>query len=168
MSWWLVQKKSHHILWLWMWTRTTKTFAFWGYPPPPHDYPYYWVIVDPQVKRRQSQSYKVKEFAKISFCNKLYKRHTFWSCLIRCANMKWIQQVFLKIQSGHYSVHRWTDRLTDRQTDGQTDKVKPVYPHFNFVEAGDIIKLYIIFHYFGLKYNLHGLGLDKNAIFHCL
>ena len=28
---------------------------------------------------------------------------------------------------------------TDRQTDGRTDKVKPVYPPFNFVEAGGII-----------------------------
>ena len=26
----------------------------------------------------------------------------------------------------------------DGQTDGQTDKVKPVYPHFDFVEAGGI------------------------------
>ena len=25
---------------------------------------------------------------------------------------------------------------TDKRTDGQTDKVKPVYPPFNFVEAG--------------------------------
>ena len=48
-----------------------------------------------QVKRRQSQSYKFKEFAK--------------SCLIRCANMKWIRWVLLKIQSGHDSVHRRTD-----------------------------------------------------------
>ena len=37
-------------------------------------------------------------------------RHTFWSCLIRCANMKWIQWVLLKIQSRHDSVHRRTDR----------------------------------------------------------
>ena len=28
---------------------------------------------------------------------------------------------------------------TDRWTDGQTDKVKPVYPPFNFVEAGGMI-----------------------------
>ena len=26
-------------------------------------------------------------------------------------------------------------------TDGQTDKVKPVYPHFYFAEAGGIINL---------------------------
>ena len=49
---------------------------------------------------------------------------------IRCANMKWIRWVLLKIQSGHDSVHR--------RTDGQTDKVIPVYPPFNFVDAGGI------------------------------
>ena len=38
-----------------------------------------------------------------------YMRHTFWSCLIRCVNMKWIQQVLFKIQSRHNSVHRLTD-----------------------------------------------------------
>ena len=86
-----------------------------------------------QVKRRQSQSYKFKELAKISiFWNQHYTRHTFWSCLIRCANMKSIRWVLLKIQSGHDSVHR--------RTDGQTDKVKPVYPPFNFVEVGGIMK----------------------------
>ena len=80
------------------------------------------------------QSYKFKEYAKIStfWILTLCMRHTFWGCLIRCANMKWIRRVLLKIQSGHDSVHR--------QTDGQTDKVKPVYPPFNFVEVGGIIK----------------------------
>ena len=53
-----------------------------------------------QVKR--TQSYKFKEFVKIS------KRHT-WRCLIRCANMKRIRRVLLKIQSGHHSIHRRTD-----------------------------------------------------------
>ena len=36
-----------------------------------------------------------------------------WSCLIRCANMKWIRWVLLKIQSGHHSVHRRTDGQGD-------------------------------------------------------
>ena len=36
---------------------------------------------------------------------------------------------------------RRKDGQTDRQTDRQTDKVKPVYPPFNFVEAGGIIKV---------------------------
>ena len=65
-------------------------------------------------------------------------RHTFWSCLIRCANMKWIPWVLLKIQSGHDSVHRRTDGQMDGRTDGQTDKVIPVYPPLNFVEVGGI------------------------------
>ena len=55
-------------------------------------------------------------------------RHTFWSCLVRCANMKWIRLVLWKIQIGHNFVHRLTDR--------RTDDVKPLYPAFNFVEAG--------------------------------
>ena len=60
----------------------------------------YWI----QVRRRQSQNYKFKEFAKISnvlILNKHYTWLTFWSCLIRCANMKWIRWVLLKIQDGH-------------------------------------------------------------------
>ena len=79
-----------------------------------------------QVKRRQSQSYKFKEFAKIlpfwvlkQTLHVLY--FTFWNCSIWCANMKWIPWVLLKIQSRHDSVHR------------QTDEVKPVNPSFNFV-----------------------------------
>ena len=94
-------------------TRTTRTPAFWGCPPPPHDYPYHWVIhTGSQVKRRQSQVTNLKNSPKFQiyeFWYKLKKRHTFWSCLIRCANMKWIWWVLLKIQSWHDSVHRWTD-----------------------------------------------------------
>ena len=62
-----------------------------------------------QVKTKQSQSYKFKEFAKssiFSLKNKCYMRHTCWSRLIRCVNMKWIRWVLLKIQ---------------------VDNVKPVY-----------------------------------------
>ena len=67
-------------------------------PPPPHDYPYYWPVhIGSQVKTRQSQSYKFKEFAKTFNFWILKKKtcswHTFWSCLIRCANMKWIRWV---------------------------------------------------------------------------
>ena len=59
--------------------------AFWGYPLPPHDYPYLWFIIGSQVKTRQSQSYKFKEFAKTSFFFVLknpYMRHIFWTCSI--------------------------------------------------------------------------------------
>ena len=34
----------------------------------------------------------------------------------------------------------WFCPQTDRRMDGQTDKVKPVYPPFNCIEAGGIIK----------------------------
>ena len=92
-------------------TRTTKTPAFWGYPPPPHDYPYHWVILDPKSKEDKVKVTNFKnspKFQIFEFWNGHYMRHTFWSCLIRCANMKWIRWVLLKIQSGHDSVHRRT------------------------------------------------------------
>ena len=66
-------------------TRTTRTPAFWGYPLLPHNYPYH-CHFGFQVERRQSQM-QFKEFVKI-----------FWSCLIRCANMKRIRGALLKIQ----------------------------------------------------------------------
>ena len=109
-------------------TRTTRTPAFWGYPPPPNDYPNHWVILDPKSKEDKVKVTNLKNSPKFQiseFWNGHYTRHTFWSCLIRCANMKWIRWVLLKIQSGHDSVHR--------RIDGQTDKVIPVYPPFNFV-----------------------------------
>ena len=96
-----------------------------------------------QVKRRQSQSYEFKK--KFEFWNGHCTRHTFLSCLIRCANMKWIRWVLLKIQSGHDSVRR--------RTDGQRDKVIPVYPPINFVEAGGIIKTWTS-NYIPIKYEV--------------
>ena len=111
--------------------------AFWGYPPPPHDYPYHWVILDPKSKEDKVKVTNLKnspKFLIFEFWNGHYMQHTFSICLIRCANMKWIWWVLLKIQSGHDSVHRWTD--------GQTEKVKPVYPPFNFVEAGGIMRFF--------------------------
>ena len=83
-----------------VWTRTTRMSAFWEYPPLPHDYPFYGF-------------YEILEIH-----NNLYTQHTFWSCLTRCANMKWIRLVLWKIQSGHDFVHRQTDRRTDGQKDG--------------------------------------------------
>ena len=111
-------------------TRTTRMPAFWGYPPPPNDYPFYWFTLDPKSN--------LPKFQILEFWHKHYTRHTFWSCLIGCANMKWIRQILLKIQSGHDSVHRRTDRQTDRWTDGQGETS---IPPFNFAEAGGIITL---------------------------
>ena len=45
---------------------------------------------------------------KKTICNNLYTRHIFWSCLTRCANMKWIQRVLWKIQNRHGFVNQWT------------------------------------------------------------
>ena len=79
-----------------------------------------------QVKTRQSKIYKFKKFPNIQileFCKKHCTKHTFWSCLIRCIDMKWIQQVFSKIQSGYDSIHR----QTDRQMDGWRETSIPLF-----------------------------------------
>ena len=106
-------------------TRTTRTPAFWGYSPQPHDYPFYWVILDPKSEEDKVKVTNLKNSPK--FWNKHYTRHTFWSCLIRCANMKWIRWVLLKIQSGHDSVHR--------RTDGQGETSIP--PHSTSLKWGE-------------------------------
>ena len=85
---------------------------FRGFPPPPHDYRYHWVILDPKSKEDKVKTTNLKnlpKFQMFEFWNNHYTRHTFWSCLIRCANMKWIRWVLLKIQSGHNSLLRWTE-----------------------------------------------------------
>ena len=75
-------------------TRTTRMPAFWYTPAAPW-LPILVIHIRSQVKLRQSQSYKFKKKLSIikilEFCKKLYTWHTFWSCLIRCINMKWLQ-----------------------------------------------------------------------------
>ena len=74
------------------------------------------IHIGSQVETRQSQSYKFQRFAtnwNFRILQKLYIHDTFWSCLIRCIDMKCIQQALLKIQRGHDSVHRRTDGQTD-------------------------------------------------------
>ena len=75
-------------------TTTTRTPAFWDTPTAPW-LPILVIHIRSQVKTRQSQSYKLKKkkpkIQIFKFCQKFHKRHTFWSCLIRCINMKWIQ-----------------------------------------------------------------------------
>ena len=96
-------------------TRTTRIPAFWGYPTAPW-LPILLYHIGSQVKTRQSQSYKFKEFAKTSIF--LILKKCFW-----------------KIQSGHDSVHRWTDGPMDGRTVGRTDgQGETSLPHFNFVE----------------------------------
>ena len=80
------------------------------------------VILDPKSKDDKVKVTNFKNSPKLhifDFWNGHYTRHTFWSCLIRCVNMKWIRWVLLKIQSGHNSVHR--------RTDGQGDTSIPPY-----------------------------------------
>ena len=82
-----------HILYSSSTIRTTRTPALWGYPLPPHDYPYHWVILDSKSKEDKVKVTNLKnspKFKIFEFWNKHYTRHTFWSCLIRSANMKWI------------------------------------------------------------------------------
>ena len=83
-------------------TRTTRTPAFWWYPPPPHDYTYYWVILDPKSNGDKVKVTNLKNSPKFHFSN--------------YANMKWIPQALLQIQSGQDSVHRETDGHTERWT----------------------------------------------------
>ena len=45
----------------------------------------------------------------LEFHNNLYTQHTFYSCLIRGANKKWMWLVLWKIQCEHDFVHRRTD-----------------------------------------------------------
>ena len=42
-------------------------------------------------KLKKKKKKKMPKIQILQFCKKLYKWHTFWSCLIRCINMKWIQ-----------------------------------------------------------------------------
>ena len=49
----------------------------------------------PSQKKTKSKLQNFKKLLKIQilkFCKKLYMRHTFWSCLMRYINMKWIQR----------------------------------------------------------------------------
>ena len=112
-----------------------------------HNIESYWIPSQKKTKR-QSQSYKFKEFVKISnfwiLKQMLHSTHLL-KLLDIYANMKWIRQVLLKIQSATRFCPQ-TDRRTNGRTDGETDKVKPVPPpppppppHFNCVEARDIV-----------------------------
>ena len=91
-----------------------------------------------QVKRRQSQSYKFKEFAKIS---------NFWilKLTLHATHLLKLLDKMYKYEMDLTSIVEDTERTPFcPQTDRQTDKVKPVYLPFNFDEAGGIkIHVYI-------------------------
>ena len=98
-----------------------------------------------QVKRRQSQSYKLKKFAKISnFWILKWALHTTHFLKLLDKMCKYEMDPMSILEDTERTrfcpqTDRRTDRQTDRRTDGQTDKVIPVYPPINFVEAGGII-----------------------------
>ena len=103
---------------------------FWEYPLLPHDYLHYWFLSDPKSNDDKVKSYKFQNFVKNSEFGALWK-YKFTIHLLKLLdkiiNMKWIQQVLLKIQSGHNSIHRQTDGWMDGPTS---------IPPFNFIEAG--------------------------------
>ena len=76
----------------------------------------------------------------LKFCKKTYTRHTFWSCLIRCMNMKWIQPILWAPQSGPVMRDGQTDGRTDKRTDG----VKPIYPPTTLLCGGYNKEIYIV------------------------
>ena len=84
---------------------------------------------DPKSKQDKVKVTNFIIFSKVQllkFCKKLHTWHTFWSCLIRCVNMKYIQPELQVLQSGH------------RMRDGRTEGVKPIYPQ-QLCCAGDIM-----------------------------
>ena len=88
---------------------------------------YWWFTSDPKSKEDKVKFTTFKKLPAIQilkFCKKLYMQQTFWSCLIRCVNMKWIQPEQYALQSRH--------RMLDRRTDG----VKPIYPPTTWLCGG--------------------------------
>ena len=81
-----------------------------------------------QVKRRQSQSYKFKKLAKISNFF-ILKRALHATYLLKLLDK------MCKYEMDPMSIVENTERT---RFCPQTDKVIPVYPPFNFVEAGGI------------------------------
>ena len=73
-------------------TKATRTPAFWD-TAAPHD-SHWWFTSDPKSKQDEVKVTNFKKLANIKilkFCKKLYTRHIFCSCSIRCINIKWLQ-----------------------------------------------------------------------------
>ena len=120
-------------------------------PLPPHDYPYYWVILDPKSKE-DSQHYKFKEFAKIS----IFLKQT-----LHVTHLLKLLDKMCKYEMDPMSIVEERTRFCPQMTDGRTNKVKPVYPPFNFVEAGGMIK----------KINVKAVNGDmgnNESVYHCV
>ena len=105
---------SHTLLGIWV-TRTTRMPVFWYNPSRP-------MITHTsnshQIRSQNKTTYKLQihKIAKIlifKFCKKLYKWHTFWSCLIRYINMKSNQNC--------KRYRAYTGCRMDGQTDGRSE-----------------------------------------------
>ena len=55
----------------------------------------------PSQNKTKSKLQILKNCQKFKFCKKIYTWNTYWSCLIRCINIKWIQPELYALQSGH-------------------------------------------------------------------
>ena len=116
----------------------------------------------------------------LKFCNKCYMWHTFWRCLIRCVNMKWIQPELKALQSGHgMRDGRVTDGLTDKQTDGRGENNIPpttslcggyndtndtnIVSHLNFFAISSISKITFHFGYVFRRVNSLAPGRFTNT-----
>ena len=128
-------------------TRTTRTPAFWGYPRRltitillSH--------IGSQVKRRQSQSYKFKESAKISlfkFWNKLYTRHAFWMSIVEDTERTWFfPQTDRRTRLNQYIPFqlRWSGGIITA-TSTRSQYVTVLYDTCGNLQQGAIPKLYI-------------------------
>ena len=100
-------------------TRTTRTPLFWDTPHRPmitHTSDSHQIPSQNKTKSKLQILKNCRKFKLCNFAKKLYMWHTFWSCLIRCINMKWIQPELQALQE------RTRDAGgTDRRTDGQNE-----------------------------------------------
>ena len=100
----------------------------------PRDYPYHWVILDPKSKEDKVKVTNLKNSPKFQILK--------WA--LRATHPPMLLDKMCKYEMDPMSIVEDTERTRfcpqmDRWTDGETDKVIPVYPPFNFVEAGGII-----------------------------
>ena len=114
-------------------TRTTWTPAFWDTPTAT------WLLIlvihiRPQVKTRQSQSYKFQKIA-INSNFEILQEILHTTHLLKLLGKMYKYEMDPTKTVGATEQTRDGGR-TDGQTDGQTDGVKPVYPPKNFVVQG--------------------------------
>ena len=104
--------------------------------------PYQWFRLDSKSKQDKVKVTYWKNLPKImifEICKKKrrkrkkpYTRHTFWSTLIRCVNMKWIWQVLFMMTSSNGNIFRVTGHLCGEFTGpGEFPAQRPVTRSFD-------------------------------------